>query len=218
MDYVDLLPGTRVSVVPADGDLGAAYEATVRGVSEDAVRLTMPQREDEFLSVGAGEPIMLFTSVRGQVYRFPTRVRLVETSPAEGLLIERPAEAEKNERRAYYRLITRIVPRYAAVVGRDGAETPLGDGVILDISGGGLQMQSLARLEPGMRLHLVFALEGDPLEMDISADVLTVQPPARGGRHHRMHGRFVDVPRAEVERLIRYVTRQQIELRRRGAL
>lgn len=218
MDHVDLRPGTHVNVVPANGDLEAAYQAAVRSVSQDAVRLTMPQREGEFLPVDAGESVTLFTSVQGQIYRFPTRVRLIEVSPSEGLVVEPPAEAEKNERRSYYRLITRIVPRHAAVVSRDGAETPLLDSVILDLSGGGLQMQSLSRPESGARLHLVFALEGDPIDMDVCAEILTVRPPARGGRYHRLHGRFAGIQRAEVERLVRYVTRQQIELRRKGVL
>lgn len=218
MDYVDLRPGARVSVVPAAGESGAAYEAVIRSVSEDDIRISTPQRDQEFLSIGAGEPLTLFASVQGQIYRFPTRVRLIETGPPEGLVVEPPVEAEQDERRSYYRLLTRISPRYAASVGREDAETPLDSCVILDISGGGLQMQTLTRLEVGGRLHLVFALEGDPLEIEIYADVLTVQQSSRGGRYYRLHGRFVSVPRSEVERLVRYVTRQQVERRRKGVL
>lgn len=218
MDHVDLRPGTRVNVVLPDGDPDVAYEAAVRSVSHDAVRLTMPRREGEFLPVGAGEEVTLFASVQGQVYRIATRVRLVEVSPAEGLVVEPPAEAEKSERRSYYRLITRIVPTYIAVVGRDGSETPLLDTTILDLSGGGMQMQSLSQPDPGTRLRVVFGLHGDPVEMDTCVEVLCVRAPVRGGRYHRVHGRFVDLPRADVERLIRYVTRQQIEMRRKGRL
>lgn len=218
MDYVDLRPGTRVNVAPMDGDLGASFEATVRSVTENAIRLTMPERDDEFLMIDAGQPITLFTSLHGQVYRFSTNVRLIETSPVEGLVIEPPTEAEKNERRTFYRLMTRIVPRYAAEVRRGGVEQALSENVILDISGGGLQMQTLTRLEPGAKLHLVFSLDGDPLEIEVMVDVLTVNVPSRGGRFYRLHGRFASVPRSEVERLVRYVYRQQVELRRRGVL
>ncbi len=218
MDYVELQPGARVSVAPNGGDVGAVYEATIRSVTEHAVRLTMPERSDEFMVIEPGEPITLFTSRHGQVYRITSRVRLIETSPVEGLVIDPPAEAEKNERRSFYRLLTRIVPRYAALVGRDGAEEALGENVILDISGGGLQMQSKSRVEPGARIHLVFAVDGDPLEIEVSVDVLTVHPPATGGRFYRFHGRFAGVPRGEVERIVRYIYRQQLELRRKGVL
>jgi c-di-GMP-binding flagellar brake protein YcgR len=218
MNYVELQPGTRVSIAPKGGDLGAVYEATVRSVTEHAVRLTMPEREHEFLNVEPGESITMFLSRQGQVYRITSRVRLIETSPVEGLVIDPPAEAVKNERRSYYRLLTRIVPRYAAVVGRGGAEEPLGENVILDISGGGLQMQSKSRIEAGARLHLVFAVDGDPLEIEVLVDVLTVHPPVNGGRVYRFHGRFAGVPRSEVERIIRYIYREQLELRRKGVL
>jgi c-di-GMP-binding flagellar brake protein YcgR len=217
MDYVDLQPGTRVNVAPPDGDLGAAYAATVRSVSENAIRLTMPERDDEFLTIDAGDSITVFTSLHGQIYRFTTRVRLMETSPTEGLVIEPPTEAEKNERRTFYRLLTRIEPRYAAEVRRE-EEVRLQNNVILDISGGGLQMQTTSRLEPGARVHLVFSLDGDPLEMEVSIDILTAHEPSRGGRFYRVHGRFAGVPRSEVERLVRYVYRQQVELRRKGVL
>lgn len=235
MDYVDLRPGTAISVAPVSGEAGVAFESVVRSVSEGEIRISMPRRDEEWLTVEAGEPLMLFTSVGEQVYRFPTRVRQVEAAPEDGMVIEPPVEAEKNERRAYYRLLTRIVPRYvgvvtrgegdsplvpryAAMVSRDGTEVPLDSCVILDISGGGLQIQALTPPRVGDQLHLVFALEGDPLEMDIYADVLSVRPSARGGRYHRLHSRFVSAPRVEVERLVRYVTRQQIERRRRGLL
>lgn len=218
MDYVDLRPGTRVNVIPADGDVGATYEAVVRSVSRADIRITTPKRDEEWLAIGSGDPLTLFTSVQGQIFRFPSRVMVVNDDPAEGIVIEPPVEAEKNERRSYYRLITRIVPRYAGAVGRKGDETPLQSCVILDVSGGGMQMQSLTRLETGTRVHLVFALDGDPLEVDITVEVLSTLPPAQGGQFFRMHGRFVTPPRPEVERLVRYVTRQQIERRRKGLL
>lgn len=218
MDYVDLLPGTRVSVVPVAGDAGAAYEATVRSVSKQDIHISTPHRNAERLLIEAGEPITLFTSVEGQIYRFPTRVRQIEEAPSDGLIIEPPIEAEKNERRSYYRLITRIVPRYAAIVANNGTETPLDGCVILDMSGGGLQMQAVTEPEVGARLHLLFSLEGDPLDVDLYTDVLTVQPPTRTGRFYRIHGRFASVPRKEVERLVRYITRQQVQRRRKGLL
>lgn len=216
--YVDLRPGTRVNVIPPGDALGAAFEAVVRSVSENAIRVSMPKRNAETLRVEPGTAITLFTSLHGQVYQFATTVRLLETVPLEGLILDPPREAVRHDRRGYYRLVTRIEPRYVTTMTHDQPETVLRENVILDLSGGGLQMQTLGPVEAGHRLHLVFALEGDPLEVEAFADVLSARQPERGRRHVTVHGKFIDMPRAEAERIVRYVYRQQVELRKKGVL
>ena len=128
------------------------------------------------------------------------------------------------ERRQSYRVITRIVPRYAARVDETLEEPEHLDAVILDISGGGALIQSRQMVPFGAHLRLRFALEGDPLELDVAAVVTQVRAtPIMAGRvvyipHYRIHCAFRDVTRRDTERIVRYVYRQQLLLRRRGAL
>lgn len=214
--FIDLLPGTRVKVSSPGDPLGAAYEATVRSVMPSSVRLGMPRLEGETLEVEAGDTVTMFTTLYGRVYRFSANVRLIEVDN-DSFIIDTPREAERTERRQFYRLVTRIVPRRAAVLDDEGSEVASLRAVILDISGGGALLQSAEEVAVGSRLRLVFELEGDPVEMDIASLVLSVyRPPTQ--QQFRVHCQFLEPNRSEIERLVRYVYRLQAELRRRGVI
>lgn len=131
--------------------------------------------------------------------------------------------AAETERRHHYRVITRIVPRRASWFDEDEVTLRAFDAIILDISGGGMLIQSRDRLPPGTRLSVIFAVDGDPVEFDVRAVVVGVHttPPSAGrmsSNTFRIHATFTDLPRLDAERIVRYVYRQQLQLRRRGVL
>lgn len=197
--------------------LGAAYEAHVWSVLPTALRLSAPQLEDDVLEVHAGMRLTMFTSVRNNVYRFQSTVRMVDEEEGS-FLLEMPHEAERTERRQFFRLVTRIVPRRCVLLDDHGNEGESVRVVILDLSGGGALLQSRDVVEPGSRLRMVFALEGDPLELDIAALVLSVSRPSSGAQQFRVHCQFLDPDKSETDRLVRFIYRQQLLERRKRAV
>lgn len=215
--YVDLQPGTRIKVSPPGDPMGAAFDTTVRSVLPNMLRLDMPRRDAEVLDVSPGDHLTMFTTVHGRVYRFAVDVRMAEVD-TESFVIDTPREAERTERRQFYRLVTRINPRLATRLDDGGNEVQRLQIVILDLSGGGALLQCREFVPAGSRLRLVFELEGDPLEMDIAALVLSTGRPSTNAQHYRLHCQFLEPNQSEIERLVRYVYRQQAELRRRGVI
>ena len=215
--YVDLQPGTRIKVSPPGDPLGVSYEATVRSVLPSQLRLGLPRRDGEVLEVSPGDQLTMFTTLHGRVLRFKANIRLVEVEN-DSFFIETPREAEQTERREFYRLPVRIVPRRAAILDDTGDEVQPVQVVILDLSGGGAMLQSREFVAAGARLRLVFELEGDPLDMDLATLVLSCSRPQSNAQHYRLHCQFLEPNRFELERLIRYVYRQQAELRRKGVI
>lgn len=215
--YVDLQPGTRIKVSPPGDPLGVSYEATVRSVLPSQLRLGLPRRDREVLEVEPGEQLTMFTTVHGRVFRFTADVRLVEVDN-DTFYIDTPREAVKTERREFYRLPVRIVPRWAVRLDDAGNEVQPIQAVILDIGGGGVMLQSREFVAAGTRLRLVFELEGDPLDMDIATLVLGCNRPSSNAQHYRLHCQFLEPNRREMERLVRFVYRQQAELRRKGVI
>ena len=170
--YIDLQPGTRIKVSPPGDPLGVSYEATVRSVLPSQLRLGLPRRDGEVLEVSPGDQLTMFTTLHGRVLRFKANIRLVEVEN-DSFFIETPREAEQTERREFYRLPVRIVPRRAAILDDTGDEVQPVQVVILDLSGGGAMLQSREFVAAGARLRLVFELEGDPLDMDLATLVLS---------------------------------------------
>jgi len=215
--YIDLQPGTRIKVSPPGDPLGVSYEATVRSVLPSQLRLGLPRRDGEVLEVTPGEQLTMFTLLYGRILRFKVNVRLVEVEN-DSFSIETPRQAELTERREFYRLPVRIVPRRAARLDDTGAEVQPLQAVILDIGGGGAMLQSREFVPAGSRMRLAFELEGDPFDMDLATLVLSCNRPQSNAQHYRLHCQFLEPNRNELERLIRYVYRQQAELRRKGVI
>ena len=215
--YIDLVPGVLLQIFPEPGTIDNAYEAVVRSVSDAGIRLSVPRRGDERLPLLPGTRVVAFAAFNGQLYRFSCMVKLTEQFPQETVVLAPPDEAVNAERREFFRLFTRVVPRYGARVDHKLVELQRLTAVMLDISGGGLQIQTREWVPTGSRLRLIFVLDDDPLEFDLQVMALSVLRPERQ-QHYRIHCRFVDVATADVERIVRHVFRQQVALRRKGAL
>lgn len=215
--FVDLAPGVVLQVYPETGPLDEAYQAVVRSVSDAGVHLSVPRRGPETLPLAPGHRVRAFAAINGQIFRFDCTVKMTEQSPQQAVVLAPPEEASNAERREFFRLITRVTPRYAARVDHDLVELQPISATILDISGGGLQVQTREWVPTGSLIRLIFVLDDDPLELDVQAVALSVLRPERQ-QHYRVHLRFVDVSRADVERVVRHVFRQQVAMRRKGAL
>jgi c-di-GMP-binding flagellar brake protein YcgR len=216
--FIDLRAGMHVHVLPRDGSLSNAYDSVIRAVNEQGIRIDHPRQDTEAMTVAPGDEVDVYVQTGGRIYRLASRVRLVEQIPLEALVLEHPTEADHSERRQFYRLLTTISPRYAARVSADGEELERVEGRILDISGGGLQLQVRKWIPVGSRLRLIFALEDDPQEVDACATALSVVRPgsSHAAASYRVHCRYIDLPRTERERIVRFIFRKQIDFRKKG--
>jgi c-di-GMP-binding flagellar brake protein YcgR len=214
--FIDLRPGMLLHVMERDGSLATAYESVIRQVSERGVRIDHPKHGGEPMALTPGDDVTLFVQVSGRIYRLLSSVRMLEQIPLDAVVLEHPAEADHSERRQFYRLLTTLVPRYAARVNAEGDELGRVEARILDVSGGGMQLHTRPWLPVGSRLRLIFALEDDPQEVDVSMVALSVVRPGPRSSFYRVHCRYVDLARTERERIVRFIFRKQIDFGKKG--
>lgn len=207
----------NLKVSPPGNPLGVSYESTVRAALPSMLSISMPRRDGEVLPVEPDDQLTMFTVTQGRVFRFHAQVRLVEAD-SESFFIDLPVDVERTERREFFRLVTRITPRLAVRLDDAGHEAQVLQAVILDLSGGGTMLQSREFVAAGSRLRLVFGLEGDPFDLDLAALVLSCNRPTVQAQHYRLHCQFMEPNRSDVERLVRWVYREQSELRRKGVI
>lgn len=212
--FIDLRPGQAISVQQDAGALATAYASTIRHVSPVGVRVDLPKRGAERMPVQAGDDLMIMVDLQGRLYTFTTHVEQVD-SRAEAMVIERPRVVEQSERRQFFRLAMNIRPLYVAVMDEDREEKRRVDAIIVDLSGGGVQMRTKQLISTGEHLHAVFPLGDDNIEVDmrvISADQTDADPPWL----YRANGKFDSLTRQAQERIIRFIFRQQVEWAKRG--
>lgn len=208
-DYVDLRAGQRVRIMSAGTSVRDAYEGTVLSVKDQVVRLDLPADELGRLEVTVGEQLLMLTDVRGRLFSFRTTVLGTETVPTYILLLTQPEVAVQDDRREYYRQFTHIAPRYCARIDVKGLERQRLHVLIMDISGGGMQLRSRERVDIGSDVRVIFPLEGDPMDLDITGRVQSVVSEVRAGQY-RVHLKFINPPRQARDRIVRYVFREQL--------
>lgn len=207
----------HIKVSPPGDPFGASYESTVRATLPSMLRLGVPRRDGEVLPIAPDDELVMLAIVHGRVLRFHAQVRAVELEN-DSFSIDTPIEAERAERREFFRLVTRVVPRLVVRLDDAGHDAQVLQTVVLDLSGGGTMLQSREFVPVGSRLRMVFGLEGDPIDLDLAALVLSCSRPTATAQHYRLHCQFLEPDRIDVERLVRWIYRQQAELRRKGLL
>jgi c-di-GMP-binding flagellar brake protein YcgR len=214
--FIDLQPGLPVHVLPPGGALEAAYGSVIRQVTNSGVRIEPPQRDGATMALAPGDAVTFYVQMQGRIYRLESRVRMVEQGAEESVVLEPPSEAERTERREFYRLMTTLNARYAARVSPEGDELERLDVTILDISGGGMQVHCKQWAPVGSRLRITFRLEDDPQDIDATAIALSVARPDPRRSVYRVHCRFIELPRSHQERIVRWVFRKQVDFRKKG--
>lgn len=215
-EFIDLQAGQKVSVIGAGAPSSASsYPSTVRAVHSNRVDLSIPVRDGDELELSPGTSVLIYVELHGRLYTFNSAV---QDSPAGGarlLFLDMPRAASRTDRREYYRLDTSISPAYAAHINDDRDELERIDVVIMDLSGGGVQLRSKQPVEPGSLVRLIFALDGEIIDMDLTALVLSSLPEVRTSQF-RLHARYSGTARSVEERIVRYVFREQVDRLKRG--
>ena len=155
-----------------------------------------------------GALIAATVQLHGHRYSFTSEVRAIDER-LESATIALPSEVTLVERRSFYRLLTSIVPSYAARVTGTGVEVARLDARITDISGGGAQLLLRQWIPIGARMRLRFTLDDEPVEADVGALALSLLRSDGRRSLHRANCKFIDVSRAVREQVVRYVFRRQ---------
>lgn len=208
-DFIDLRAGLRVNVISHHDALAVSYESEIRQVAEDVLRIDRPRRGDQAMEAHSGDELTLLVQLHGRMYTFDTRVREVVDIPIEVMVLDRPTEVRQGEQRQFYRLLTNITPEQATLTSAEGEELQQLRVRILDLSGGGVQLRVAQWVPVGGHIRLTFALERDPVKVDVHVLTLAVQQPGGRRSFYRVNGIFVDVERTVQERIIRYIFSQQ---------
>ena len=211
-------PGLRLNVMPGHSMLSVSYQAVIRQVLDEGLRVDHPRRGTEPLKLELGDEVTLIVQLHGRMYTCTSKVLDVQEIPVEQVPLEHPTEVRHNERRQFYRLLTNIEPRYAARIDADGDELERLESHIVDLSGGGVQLRVEQWLPVASRLRLIFSLEDEPLEMDVTVLALAVQRPDVRRSYYRVNSKFTDIGREMQERIIRFIFRQQMLLRQKRAI
>jgi len=190
-------------------DFVEEYKSRVEGILSDGIAVAPPTRR----RIVSGTSCWVYFLARGQRYGFSTRVRGYGKDRVVLLLLDRPQEILRLQRRKYFRVPIEI-PVDFRVDEVSSEEPALLSGVIRNISSGGvLLMVSRDVVQEGRELRLTFSLPpGTPLT-EIPGKIVRVEETKRGG-HYAYGVEFIDVHNRIRDIIMRFVFNREIELNR----
>ena len=188
-------PGEDVQLQASTDDRGVLYGARVRALGlrrlflDAAEPLDLPPRTPLIVSFLRGDAL----------YRFETR--LVGPRRGVGVVVARPRQVVRIQRRQYYRLPLEAptTVRLLSENGRYALAAPL-PARLVNLSGGGALLAAAKPLPAGVGVAVRVPAGVDGHALDVEAEVLDCQVAARGAaRVYLIRLRFFDPPRLPPE-------------------
>ncbi len=192
------------------------WRARVEDVEKQrfAVKLSTAGQTGRPVPPRTGDLVQVILTAEDALYEFETKVL---GEHGGWFYLEIPKRPRRIQRRQYAReacLLPVHFRIHEAPPPFRGAAPPLLDGTALNISAGGVLLASRITGAAGDLLELEIELDRAWAPVKLNGVVLSVVPVAPPRKESRHHIRFVNVPDAIREQLIRYVLDRQRRARR----
>ena len=198
--------GRRVAVTWDGGpDQGAMMaQGEIRLTFEETVWIWLDQELPEASRPAIGQAIQVLAPRTDALRLIPCR--LVEASGGGSLQVAISGRVSRIQRRDDVRMRVELPPISAVRLSLTGKPVGLLGLQVIDLSAGGIRLQSSEILRAGERLRIVLRLDdGDPL-----TPIVEMLVPG-----HAAQGRFEMLTEADRRRIVQYVYRQELAERRR---
>lgn len=199
-------------------------------VSEDEIKLVMPVENGKLILLSVGvEYDLCFYSKSGNLYQCSARVtERYKSNNVYLVTMELTSNLRKFQRREYYRLNCVLDMKCCLITEEQyeqlyqeadasGLDLTLKDGVIVDISGGGVRFVSREQFEKEAKVLFMFSLriEGNPRQFVVTGQIISSgEIEGKGGRFEN-RVQFLDMEARDREGIIRYIFEEERKIRRR---
>lgn len=144
----------KLEIEVLSGNYQGNYLSKVADFMEEGVIITGLYREGAPLPIRLNQPVNVYYTTDRAAYKFESKVMKRTNKPIPLLLIESSDSVTRIQRRDYFRLdVTGKVDVYKMIDNKNYPKK-ISDARLLDISGGGIQMQLKAKFEKGEEILL----------------------------------------------------------------
>lgn len=156
-------------IIDVNGNISVAYEekyykSIVQEVEENYFLINLPVEDGVYLTLGEGDKIdLIYFSDFGYFYKFESEVisRVIENDMPM-YKMTKPEVAERVQRRNYVRV---SLTEYAVYKKQNSKELHWQEGMLLDLSGGGLRLKVKEKIQSGEKIAINIYFESDSMEM-----------------------------------------------------
>ncbi|MBZ4672677.1 flagellar brake domain-containing protein [Deferribacterales bacterium Es71-Z0220] len=206
---------TKILVNVLSGNYRGIYDSRIEDIHNDKMKITIPSQKGIPFPLSPGSKLEVsFITPMGR-FSFNSEVigRTRENIPL--LEIVYPEFLRRQELRRFFRVEARLKIKFRTIdyIEKDGAPEMIKkeyDGIIKDISGGGIRLTSDIQLEQGQAIELDMS-EAIGTKFDIIARVVHIY---NNDDKSEVGVEFITIKETDRDKIIKYVFQRQIELKR----
>ncbi len=202
------LPGSELSI----------YRSRVEHVGDDRLVVASPMKGGAIIPVRPGTVVKVIYTDNVAVYTFSAEVLSQNLSNPSILLLNKPIDSKRIQRRNFVRLDTRLTVNLTRL---DDKFIPSGEtfsATTVDISGGGMMFEGNTLLQMGDVLEAVICLNEHETVRAIGRIVRIMENPPKSRNRYSVGFEFIIIEETERDKIIRFIFNRQRELRRKGLL
>ncbi|MGE4271331.1 MAG: flagellar brake protein [Desulfitobacterium sp.] len=212
MQYLEKLsPGLAVELVVSEGEYKGNYRTHIDEVGKTRLSVYAPQHQGLIVPLHERTPVEVTFWDDVASYSFHTMVIQRIAVPISIFILEMPKAIKRIQRRNYVRVAAHYPLTYQ-VVEREGL-SDVKNGIMLDLSGGGMRFQSKEKLDIGTILYANLELPSCPI--GTPGRVCRVVP-IEDTKNFSISVDFYQISDRDRDRIIRCVFDIQRDLRKKG--
>ncbi len=233
--------GDKVWIEVIEGDKLVSYTSRVEDVNSRGIVLAAPMYKGALVRLHTGKVQVRFIH-KDAMYVFEAPIIEQRPAPIPVVIVGIPKEVKREQRREYVRVPWLIPAKFLPLTESEFSVKPkdypkiweerlfdVFDGVIKDISGGGIRFNISKKwvdaygIKVGSRLivtfHIEFELLGNKYARDLMEKIEIVREVPVNSKLNAEYGaKFVDIPERDRDFIIRAVLQRQRELIKKGVL
>lgn len=212
-----LTPNQLVTLEVGNDKNRYAYASRIENITESSLWVATPTERGSLVVLRPGTEVrVFFNHGRGRFF-FVAEVIGHEFEPIPLLILTKPAQLVKGQRRHFLRVRATIFPVESWVIDPDPEQCRAIRIATVDISGGGIRFVGNDRLPVGTKLRLRLDLPFNCGTVEVIARVLRVEERGEAIRsRYETAATFVQIAEGDRDRICRFVLKQQLDSIKRG--
>jgi c-di-GMP-binding flagellar brake protein YcgR len=203
-----------VELTCRDMDGGIIGTSTVAAVyNEFLVYIYIPTENGKPVFLSRNRNYLLRFSLANAVYQYPAELTHIISNDSEAIPFRIVGDATKEQNRNMFRLACNIQMQFSIIDNRSRTFTSL-SGVIHDLSGGGMKMESDKDVKVKSMLRLELPLEKETL-LVIGQVMHKKMQKSESALHYQYGIKFTAMPQVDQDAIIRFISSEHRKSRAR---
>ncbi len=218
MGLFDPLKVNQPIQIELPGDEVTYYRSIVEAIFIDRFTVTSPTKAAAVIPLAPGTIVTIIFTDNTAIYTFTTEVISQNRKPPATLLLGKPIEMKRIQRRNFVRLDTRLPISLNKFNKNLHPGKELFSGTAFDISGGGMMFGCNTPLECGDVLEATINLNRQITVKTLGRVVRVMHNPPKSREKYSVGFEFRVIEEPVRDKIIRFIFNQQRELRKKGLL